>query len=264
LPDARLNFAENLLRRSDDEPAIIAAGETGDDQVVSHRQLNQLVAQAARALSRAGITTEREQGTCKYVRLRRDELEQRFPGYRYGIVLILLLATFIVMECNVQGKWSQLVIVALQSATLYAALVASRATRRTMRVTSVIVLCAVAGTFASALADSSTVEGSSLLLNCFLVAIAPVVIARAIWTRPVIDVQTILGAICIYVLLGMLWAFIYQAIRTLGSAQFFAQTSDATINDDLYFSFVTITTVGYGDYYPVSLAGRILFLAPCW
>ena len=33
-----------------------------------------------KTLSRAGITSEREQGTCKYVRLRRDELEQRFPG----------------------------------------------------------------------------------------------------------------------------------------------------------------------------------------
>jgi DNA-binding transcriptional ArsR family regulator len=33
-----------------------------------------------KALVRAGITSEREQGTCKYVRLRRDELEQRFPG----------------------------------------------------------------------------------------------------------------------------------------------------------------------------------------
>ncbi len=183
-------------------------------------------------------------------------LERRFPGYRYGIVLLLLLATFIVMECNVSGKWSQLVIVALQSATLYAALIASRATRRTMRVTAVIVLCAIAGTIASALADSSNVEGSSLLLNCFLVAIAPVVIARAIWRRPVVDVQTILGAICIYVLLGMLWAFIYQAIRTLGSAQFYAQTSDATINDDLYFSFVTITTVGYGDLTAATNVGR--------
>jgi DNA-binding transcriptional ArsR family regulator len=33
-----------------------------------------------KALARAGITTEREQGTCKFIRLRRDELEQRFPG----------------------------------------------------------------------------------------------------------------------------------------------------------------------------------------
>jgi DNA-binding transcriptional ArsR family regulator len=33
-----------------------------------------------KSLSRAGITAEREQGTCKYVRLRRAELDRRFPG----------------------------------------------------------------------------------------------------------------------------------------------------------------------------------------
>ncbi len=33
-----------------------------------------------KTLHRAGITTEREQGVCKYIRLRRDELDERFPG----------------------------------------------------------------------------------------------------------------------------------------------------------------------------------------
>jgi DNA-binding transcriptional ArsR family regulator len=33
-----------------------------------------------KTLARSGITAEREAGTCKYIRLRRAELEQRFPG----------------------------------------------------------------------------------------------------------------------------------------------------------------------------------------
>jgi voltage-gated potassium channel Kch len=45
----------------------------------------------------------------------------------------------------------------------------------------------------------------------------------------------------------MLFAFVYAAIGTLGSNPFFAQVNHATISDYLYFSFITLTTVGYGD-----------------
>src|SRR6266576_787314 len=76
-------------------------------------------------------------------------------------------------------------------------------------------------------------------------------IARRQRARPMIT-----GAICIYVLLGMLWAFVYQAMTALGSSQFFAQTSTPTSADDLYFSFVTLTTVGYGDLTPATSLGR--------
>jgi acetoacetyl-CoA synthetase len=56
LPDARLNFAENLLRPDDDALAIIASAESTDDRHISHRDLARLVFKAARALARAGVT----------------------------------------------------------------------------------------------------------------------------------------------------------------------------------------------------------------
>ncbi len=183
-------------------------------------------------------------------------LEQRFPGYRYGIVLVLLFATFIVMASGASGPWARLATVALQGATLFAALVASRAKRRTFRLMGIVVLSAFAGSVASVLADSSNTRGSSFLLNALLVALAPVIIGRALWRRAIVDVQTILGAICIYVLVGMLWAFVYQAMTAFGSAQFFVQNSAPTSADDLYFSFVTLTTVGYGDLTPATGLGR--------
>jgi hypothetical protein len=183
-------------------------------------------------------------------------LERRFPGYRYGVVLALLFATFVVMASGTSGKWSQLVIVALQGATLFAALVASRARRRTFHMIAVVVLGAFVGSLVSAFADTSNTRGSSFLLNGLLVAIAPVIIGRALWRRAIVDVQTILGSICIYVLVGMLWAFVYQAMTQLGSAQFFVQTSKASSADTLYFSFVTLTTVGYGDLTAATSLGR--------
>ena len=55
LPDARLNFTENLLRPEDDAIAIIASTEAPGDRQITHRELARLVAQAARALTRAGV-----------------------------------------------------------------------------------------------------------------------------------------------------------------------------------------------------------------
>ena len=67
-----------------------------------------------------------------------------------------------------------------------------------------------------------------------------------------------LGAVCIYVLIGMMFAFVYAAIDGIGSAPFFVQTSHATTPDFLYFSFITQTTVGYGDFTAAADLGRAL------
>jgi hypothetical protein len=85
-----------------------------------------------------------------------------------------------------------------------------------------------------------------------------VVIARSILRRGVIDVHTVLGALCIYVFIGMLWAFLYNAIGALGSEPFFVQTRNVTTADYLYFSYVTQTTVGYGDFTAATGFGRAL------
>jgi uncharacterized membrane protein len=186
-------------------------------------------------------------------------LEDRFPGYRFGTVLVLLSLTFVVMASSPPGAWARILTVGLQGLTLLAALLASRAGRRLFRIALVVVACAflasVASTFLSS-ADDPT--GVFFGLNVLLVATAPVVIGRALYRRQIIDLRTVLGAICIYILLGMLFAFVYGAIDLLGPDPFFVQTSHATMPDYLYFSFVTQTTVGYGDFTAASDLGRSL------
>jgi uncharacterized membrane protein len=63
----------------------------------------------------------------------------------------------------------------------------------------------------------------------------------------VISVQTITGALCVYILFGLFFALVYRLLAQFGFAPFFAQTDQATAADYVYFSFVTLTTVGYGD-----------------
>lgn len=186
-------------------------------------------------------------------------LEEHSPGYQYGWVLLLLGATFIVMAAGPPDAWTRVLTVFLQGLTLMAALLASRVSRRLFRVAAVVTLVSLVTALGSVLVSSSPQPTSVFfLLNILLVATVPWVIARSLWERQVIDVRTVLGAVCIYVLLGMMFAFVYAAINGLGNDDFFVQTTHATTPDFLYFSYITQTTVGYGDFTASGDLGRAL------
>jgi Ion channel len=174
-------------------------------------------------------------------------LEARLPGYRFEIVLALLFATFVMMASAPSGVWARPVIVGLQGGTLVAAFLAARVRRRLMRVGVLVALFAFVSAVVTAAAGSPGGNGPFLLLDVLIVGATPIVIARSVWRRGVVDVRTVLAAVCIYITVGMSWAFVYGVVDNLSSGPFFAQTSHATTADYLYFSFVTLTTVGYGD-----------------
>lgn len=186
-------------------------------------------------------------------------LQRHSPGYQYGWVLLLLALTFVVMASGPPDGWTRITTVLLQGLTLCAALLASRVRLAFFRLAALISLLSLIGAIASVAIDNGRdPNGVFYLLNVLLVATVPWIIARALWQRKVVDVRTVLGAVCIYVLLGMLFAFLYAAIDALSSTPFFVQTAHATTPDFLYFSYITQTTVGYGDFTAQGDLGRAL------
>jgi hypothetical protein len=82
-------------------------------------------------------------------------------------------------------------------------------------------------------------------------------IVRNIRARRQVTIEAVFGVLCVYLLLGMAFAFIYGAMgRFAGS--FFAQNVPASVAHCLYFSFITLTTVGYGDLTASSNLGHTL------
>jgi hypothetical protein len=92
-----------------------------------------------------------------------DPLERSLPGSRYGIVLLLLLATFVFMAAGFSGSWVALVTVALQGATLLAALVAAGVGHRIRRLTMLLVLVTFAGATVATFFSSGNVQGGLFL-----------------------------------------------------------------------------------------------------
>jgi len=101
-----------------------------------------------------------------------------------------------------------------------------------------------------------------LLLLCFLVWMTWLAVRQVLFTGSITS-NDIVGAICIYMLLGLIWAILYLllALTTPGA---FNGLPQAPWLDNfaaaVYFSFVTITTLGYGDISPALPVARFLVI----
>ena len=84
------------------------------------------------------------------------------------------------------------------------------------------------------------------------------VIIRRVRLRAEINMLTVLAAVCIYVLLGLSFAFVFECVGEFGSRPFFTAHEAGTRSDYTYFSFVTMATVGYGDLTAEGGIGRAL------
>jgi hypothetical protein len=91
-----------------------------------------------------------------------------------------------------------------------------------------------------------------------LTAIALVAIVRRLAAHPVVSGETLMGALCVYLLLGLLFAASYGLIEGIDRVPFFAQGGPSTWVDRLYFSFATLTTAGYGDLTARNDVGRVI------
>ena len=174
----------------------------------------------------------------------------------YGLVLLLILATIMTISLGA-GAAGQFIGVCLSGFTLLFVLHTSDARRRTFRAAVVIVGVAVAGAALGLLIDADFGSTAAGLIGLMLAFAAPVIILRRILASPRITVRLVLGALAIYLLVGLTYAYLYPVIGALTDQQFFVQTNNPAAIDFVYFSYVTITTVGYGDFTASTSVGRM-------
>lgn len=80
-----------------------------------------------------------------------------------------------------------------------------------------------------------------------------ILILRHIFKQKEVTLETIYGAIVVYILIGLLWVFFYKLTEILHPGSFSMAADIAASKKTMYyFSFITLTTLGYGDITPVS------------
>lgn len=169
---------------------------------------------------------------------------------RFGLVLIATFGTIVVVATAPQTRWSAIVLVAMQGGTLWLAFVAAGATRRVVEIgLGVWILAAiVTGFAASDRGDGAIVPIVSLLL----IASAAGAILRSLVARGRITMSSVGGVLAVYLLIGLFFTYVYATIGAIGDTPPLRGEGPIDLSAQLYFTYITMATVGYGDLVPAT------------
>ena len=178
---------------------------------------------------------------------------------RFGTLLTLLVAAFM-LNGFVEYRWARIAIGGIQIALIVVVYYSTRleGAQRNRILIPFITLVAVSITSLVIYEgdDSQVVVGALSLFSIMIFGVILYLVVRRVMAERDVNIETLLGALCIYFLLGLTFSTLYHALDVFSSAPIFGEP--VTRPDYSYFSFVTLAALGYGDLSPVGdLARRV-------
>ena len=175
------------------------------------------------------------------------------------MVLILLLVAVFFSISAPDEPWAVLLTIVVLAANLSIAMLASGARPKVVRAWWGFAVLGVGVSFYVTITQELEVGSGYLAITSLLLTLVTMgAIGRRVWLHAEISLLTVLGAVCIYVLVGLSFAFLFESIGYLDSQPFFASQERGSHGDFVYFSFITMATVGYGDLAPQVGVARAL------
>jgi hypothetical protein len=175
----------------------------------------------------------------------------------YGLVLLMIIGTY-VLAVTLSARWGTSIVLFVQIATVRLALHTSQSRRGLLVVANALFVVAAVGAVVALFSDHPALGSFVFISSSALYVVAPVSIVRHIGYRREVDQETMLGALAAYLLIGMAFAFTYRFLGSVQGGPFFGADGEGTISQDLFFSFVTLTTTGYGNLVPAANPGQSL------
>jgi ion channel len=179
------------------------------------------------------------------------------PG-RYGALLILLIVSYL-LSAFFTGRWIEAAQVVLFTAAMLLAVRSSRVSRRAVRVLLIVAVVGVPVMFAISLSTATGEVGTGIanIWTGLLLLVAAVMIVYRVLSFGTVMLQSIFGAFSAYLVIGLMFASFFAAIYHLSGDQFFV-TGEKVYGTQTfqYFSFTTLTTLGYGDYTAANSSGQ--------
>ncbi len=176
----------------------------------------------------------------------------------FGLVLIAILVTLIVIGIVSTYPAGAIIISILFLGIFFLTLLTSGVPRRTIIILTVIIPFVLAvGGAATASEVGSRVGSLSLIVAAGLVIACVFFIFRRINQHVYISRQTIFGSLCVYLFGALLFSMVYRIIAAMSGEPFFVQTDHPSTLDYIYFSFISMATVGFGDFTPATDVGKM-------
>ena len=175
---------------------------------------------------------------------------------RNGVALMLMLAAYIVdgLDEPVAHLVAELSYMGLLGLIIFGPTV----TNKTRVIGFAIIAASLGFSLAAFATGSDQYLGASALTDAAVLGLATIVVLHGISRHETVSLSTVMGAILGYALLAFMFASIFRAVNALGGGAFFNQ-GDVDRSAYVYFSIITITTVGFGDLTPATdLAQRLV------
>jgi Ion channel len=176
----------------------------------------------------------------------------------FGLVLVLVLLTYVVTSLLGDHGWEAVLLALLTSATSIVALSSAHARHQVVRFAFAVSALTLLLAMVAAVSGAHIWLDISSAVQVLLLAVAMGAVLRRVIANAGADSRTILGAISVYTVLGLLFTFIYVFVARVQSGPFFEGQHQAGGSDFIFFSYTTLTTTGFGDLVPAGQPGRML------
>jgi len=189
---------------------------------------------------------------------------------RFGLVLALTAISVSLLalvdlddpRADLRSAVGWLIVSFTVGISLLVALRASGVTRPWQRLADIFIGLTLVAAVTFAVLDQFVEQALSLnsgRLSLIWVAIAvlsPLVVLRRVLSQQAVTFQTLAGALSVYLFIAIAFYYLFLEVQRFGSVPFFGV--EESTSSFMYFSLVTMTTVGYGDLAAVSDFGRYL------
>ena len=170
----------------------------------------------------------------------------------YGLLLFLVFVDYLLLSVPWEGSAQVITSTIVICLTALLAFHTSHVRGRWLTAVRIASVIAVVASVNSAIFHTHRAVGTTFAIIALLILATPIAVVSRIIKHTRVTAETLMGAVAVYVLIGLVFSYADYAVQLVTGHSFFAQSGQFNEQDFVYYSFITVTTVGYGDLTPTT------------